>query len=400
MTQGPRGIDKIVWLMIVGSGVSRGAFFMAFPFLAIHLKNQFGIDVTTIGWIIGAGPLMGIFVGFYGGYLSDIFGRRTILISSLVLWGLTQICFSFASTISLFVILSALNGILRAIADPVIQAVISDRTDGETKERAYHYRYFAINLGAAIGPVLGSWILLSHPVLGFTIAGLSLVCFAIAFAVQSRGAFYLSEKFEKPPGFGTVMKTLVKDRTLNYFVLASIVCAFSYSQIDAALPVILTDVFGKDGARIFGWTIATNGITIIIFQLGLNKITKHLNTVKTVAVSCLVFGLGFAGFAYSSNIWWAYIASMVVLALGEILVFSNGYVLIDRLAPPHLRGTYHSAANLFAVGLAFGPPLGGWVLKHSDQKVLFNLAAALLFLCAVIYLRGDYVHRRLLADRK
>jgi MFS family permease len=393
MYQGFRGIPKIVWVMIIGSGISRGAFFMAFPFLALHLKNHFGTDITTIGWIIGAGPLMGALVGFYGGYLSDIFGRRTILITSLIAWGCTQIGFSFANSVLMFTLLSALNGILRAISDPVIQAVISEQTEGDARERAYHYRYFAINIGGAIGPLIGSWILLHHPTVGFSIAGLSLILFALAFAVQPKIHFHTLVKSEKRPGFWPVMKILMKDRVLNCFVLASILCALSYSQMDAALPIILNNIFGEKGVHIFGWTMAVNGTTIIIFQLGLNKITKHFNTTKTVAVSCLIFALGFAGFAFSSNIWWAYIVSMVILSLGEILVFSNGNVLIDRLAPDHLRGTYHSASNLFAVGFAFGPFLGGWLLKHTDQQVLFVTAAILLVFSSCLYLLGNQITR-------
>lgn len=391
MNQKRTPLPKIVWLMIIGGGLTRGAFFMAFPFLAIHLKEQFGADITTIGWIIGIGPLMGAAVGFYGAYLSDILGRRSILIASLLTWGCVQIGFSFANSIFVFGILSALSGIMRSISEPIIQAIISDRTSGEAKERSYHYRYYAINLGAAIGPVIGGWLLIDHVTLGFFLAGLSLILFSFVFTYQTRINFHLSGKPEKAPGFWPVMGIMARDRVLNYYVAASVICAVAYAQIDTALPIILNSFFGKEGARIFGMTIAANGITIILFQLSLNKMTKHMNTVKTVAVSSVVFGLGFLGFAFSSNIWWAYIASMVVLALGEILVFSNGIVLMDRLAPSHLRAVYHSAANLFVIGLAFGPPAGAWVLKQSSSKILFSLAAGLLGVTALLYLRGNEV---------
>lgn len=388
MSSNFRGLDKIAWLMIIGSGISRGAFYMAFPFLAFHLKNRLGADITTIGWIIGAGPLMGAIVGFYGGYLSDLFGRRSILIGALTIWGFTQMSFAFANSIFIFGVLSGLNGILRAIAEPIAQAVISDRAKGEAKERAYHYRYYAVNIGAAVGPILGGALLIDHPSIAFAIAGGSLVLFALAFAIQTKGHPRFAEETEKPPGFGAVMKLLAKDRTLNYFVFASILTAVAYSQTETALPLILNDIFKADGAKMFGWLIAANGITIVICQLWLNKVTRRFNTVKTVALSCFVFGLGLFGFGFSANMWWAYMLSMIVLALGEILVFSNGYILIDRLAPAHLRGTYHSAANMFSIGLAFGPPFGAWILKHAGQEILFTLMAGLLFFCSWIYVKG------------
>ena len=58
-------LSKLTWTVIAGTSVSRAAFFMAFPFLAIHLKKSLGADLTTIGWILGAGPLAGSLVGLY-----------------------------------------------------------------------------------------------------------------------------------------------------------------------------------------------------------------------------------------------------------------------------------------------------------------------------------------------
>ena len=112
-----------------------------------------------------------------------------------------------------------------------------------------------------------------------------------------------------------------------------------------------------------------------------------------MAVSCVVFGLGFFGFGISGSFWWAYILSMIVLALGEMLVFSNGYILIDNLAPSNLRGTYHSAGNMFSVGMAIGPPLGLYFYKETNQFLLFTMACLLLFVCASLYLLGDFFHK-------
>jgi MFS family permease len=390
-------LSKLTWAVIIGTGVSRATFFMAFPFLAIHLKKSLGADLTTIGWILGVGPLAGSFVGFYGAYLSDLFGRRKIAIIMLSAWGLVQMGFGMANSLVAFALLSSLNGILRSITEPVLQAVISDQNDGEAKTKAYHYRYYGLNIAAAIGTSIGGWVLLKHSTAGFFAAGISLIAFALWFERLSRGEEFSQAAEDTPPKFLEVMKILAYDKSLICFVSASILCAIAYTQLETTLPILLEGRMGDRGVYIYGFVFTANALTIVSLQLFLNKWTKKFDVAKTVALSCIVFSLGFFGFGISGSLWWAYIVSMIVLALGEMLVFSNGFILIDNLAPKNLRGTYHSAGNMFAVGMAIGPPLGAYFLKQTNQVILFSAAAVLLLVCSALYFLGDYFHKRKLA---
>ncbi len=386
-------LSKLTWVVIVGTGLSRAAFFMAFPFLAIHLKNSLGVDLTTIGWILGVGPLAGSLVGFYGAYLSDLFGRRKIAITTLALWGFVHMGFGVANSVLAFAVLSSLNGILRSITEPVLQAVISDQNEGDAKTRAFHYRYYGLNIAAAFGTIIGSWVILKNPALAFFASGLSLIVFAFFFEYMSREKEFSGAPKDKPPRFKEVVKIVWLDKTLLSFVSASILCSIAYTQLESTLPIILEDRLGEAGIWTYGVAFASNAVTIVCLQLLVNRWTKRFSVVKVVAASCVVFSLGFFGFGIAGDMWWAYILSMVVLSLGEMVVFSNGFVLIDNLAPKNLRGTYHSAGNMFAVGMALGPPLGTFFFKHTNQTALFTVASLLLFVCAGLYLLGDRYHK-------
>lgn len=381
-------LPVLVWWLILGTGLSRTAFFMAFPFLAIHLKQKLNLDVTTIGWIIGIGPLMGAAVGFFGGYLSDIIGRRWILVICLTLWGITQMGFGFANSVLMFTIVSSLNGVFRSIVEPLIQALISDNTTTAERTRAFHYRYFVVNVGAAIGPLAGAWILLSSPALGFVLSGCSLMAFGLFFLLVLPSDTKTKLSHPDSPKMAFVISLLLKDKALRLFVLASVLCSVAYAQIESTLPIHLEEILGEKGIRIFSWVISANAITIVALQLWMNRITSKLNIERTVAVSCLVMGLGFLGFAFSSALGWAYIMSSIVISLGETLVFSNGYLLIDKLAPKNLKGTYHSVSNMFVIGLALGPLVGAWVFKKAGSPVLFCAAFVVMVGSALCYYFG------------
>lgn len=388
-------ITPFIWLQIIGAGFTRGTFFMSFPYLAIILKNSLGASSAEIGFVLGAGPLVGTFTGFYGAYLSDRFGRRSVLICSLLGWGLTMLLFGMVNSVLEFGILSILNGFCRSVSEPVVQAIISERLEPESRVKAFHYRYYAVNVGAVVGPVIGSNLFVVSPSYGFFAASATLLLFCLVYALSPSSREETPVLMQVQPGFTDAVRTMLVDKVLLCYVSASIICAIAYVQIDTTLPLILGDLFGAQGVKYFSWVLIANGVTIVAAQLILNKLTQNVSLEWNVAVSCLVFGLGFLGFGYSGTVVSFYILSMVVLALGEALVFSNGYVLIDRLAPANLKATYHSTGNLFSLGFAIGPFLGTEVLERSSQEVLFTSCCALLFICAVLYLVPRYFLRKM-----
>src|SRR6187401_1147169 len=71
----------LVWIVLAGTLLTRTAFFMVWPFLAIILARDFQLRPSAIGAVLGFALFIGAFVGFYSGNLSDRFGRRRVMIA-------------------------------------------------------------------------------------------------------------------------------------------------------------------------------------------------------------------------------------------------------------------------------------------------------------------------------
>ena len=60
-------------------------------------------------------------------------------------------------------------------------------------------------------------------------------------------------------------------------------------------------------------------------------------------------------------------------------------VLIDQMAPGHLKGSYFGAASISGLGVAMGALLGGWVLAHWGGSWLYALMALLCLVILMLY---------------
>ncbi|CAM4003908.1 MFS transporter [Cohnella lubricantis] len=149
------GFHPVAWGVIVGTLLARTGFFMTIPFLGIYLGKVKGIDPATVGAILGISLFIGTWSSFVGGALSDRLGRYPVMIASMAVWGFVFVGFAFAEATWLFFALSAMNGLCRSIFEPAARALLADVTPAEKRTDAFNARYFAINLGGAIGPLIG-----------------------------------------------------------------------------------------------------------------------------------------------------------------------------------------------------------------------------------------------------
>src|SRR6202048_3664698 len=116
--------------------------------------RQFG-DVSSLSWVITAYLLASTAVAPVFGTLSDIYGRRVMIIASLVLFIAGSILCALAPNMSTLILARGLPGLGGGGIMPVVQTVISDVVS--PRERGQYQAYFSgVWMAAGVGgPVLG-----------------------------------------------------------------------------------------------------------------------------------------------------------------------------------------------------------------------------------------------------
>lgn len=351
----------LVWIILCGTIFARTASFMAMPFLALYLHNHLHASPLIIGLTLGVGPLFSTFGGLFGGYLTDRFERKTVIILTVFVWSFTFLGFAFTTSTSLFVVLNAINGLCRSFFEPGTQALMVDFTENNKKRRLFSVRYTAINIAAVIGPLLGVWISnMANASIPFMITGLMYAMYGV-FLLFVLNRYQSQQQILKSKGhLGAIFMTIGKDKKLLLLIMGGVLISLGYSQFDSTLPQ-LVDLRVEDGVKLFSYVIVANSITVLALQLPLSVLTEKISIYKSLQIGIIIFSCGLLLFGVSENNW-MFIGSMIIFSIGEIFCFPMMNALIEEIAPANQKGLYLGAAQLKNIGGFIGPILGGWLL--------------------------------------
>lgn len=114
---------------------------------------------TELQWIVNAYLLPLSALLLLGGALGDRFGRRKILIAGITLFALGSALCGFAPSLDLLLIARVVQGNGAALLLPNSLAILGSAFSGEARGRAIGTWSAVSAIAAAVGPVLGGWLI-------------------------------------------------------------------------------------------------------------------------------------------------------------------------------------------------------------------------------------------------
>lgn len=373
-----------VWTVLVGTLIARTSFFMAWPFLIVFLYKDYGATAVEVGGMLASSAVVGAVTGLYSGYISDKFGRKWVMVCGSWIAAVAYSGIGLASEVWQFYVLIIITGLMRPMIEAPAKAVIGDNLDNvKDRELALNVRYFLLNLGGAIGPLIGITIGLSQPQNLFFIAGATYVVYGfwLLFGIERRGV-HTKPDSSMLPNFSATLKVIRKDNIFVKLMLANFIMMFVYAQVESSIPQVIVRASTSDAAQIIAGLVLVNTLTIIIFQFPMLKWLEHIPLFVRTRIGMALMAAAQIGFLMTPADWpigWG--IACFVLSMGEVIAFPTLNVQIDRLAPAHLRGSYFGAAALYSLGFAIAPLVGGVVIESLSSNWLFGVC---FFLCLVM----------------
>lgn len=391
MFKAAREFNKTVWMLILATFFIKLTFLMAWPFLAIILYNKFGLNEFETGKLLAAGISVGIIFGFFVGNISDRIGRRKVILAGIVTSAIAMFSFAWVDSLFAITLTVVLGSVSRSMVEEPAKALMTDMLKTrEAKDFSLHLRYFVLNIGSAIGPLLGVYLGVSGGQDAFYyIAIVYVVYFLIAAIIFKIETPKKVTKMVKDQSLRAMISTLTQDIPFLAFVVATFLMYLAFAQIDVGLLQYLRVETVPDYAKFYAFLIFVNGLTIITFQFPLLKLLKNVSTTHKSVAGLVLFVVSFLLFAFAPVYnWYGLIFAMFVLSIGEAILFPTISILIDRMAPEHLKGSYFGAAGFANFGWACAPVLGGLLLHELGGLSLWIVMALLNIVALVIFIRG------------
>ncbi|EKO3917692.1 MFS transporter [Vibrio fluvialis] len=369
-----------VWTVLAGTLFARTSFFMAWPFLIVFLYQDYGATAVEVGTMLASSAVVGAVTGLYSGYLSDKFGRKWVMVAGALAASVAYTGIGMANQIWHFYVLIILAGLMRPMIEAPAKAVLGDNLSNlKDRELAMNIRYFLLNLGGAIGPLIGITLGLAHPQVLFIATGITYLIYALwlLMAIERKG-HHVKPDTSLLPNFARTLRVISKDSIFVKMMIANFIMMFVYAQMESSIPQVIVRSSVSDAAQLVASLVLVNTLTIIIFQFPTLKWLEHVPLFVRTRIGMVLMMLAQVGFLFTPTDWpygW-YIAGFI-LSMGEVISFPTLNVQIDRMAPAHLRGSYFGAAALYSLGFAIAPLVGGVVIESLNPSWLFGVCIVL-----------------------
>lgn len=348
------------------------------------------------GWILFSYSFVQFICAPIVGGLSDQFGRRPVLLASLLGFALDYMFVAYAPSIIWLFVGRIIAGVMGA-SFTTGAAYIADVSTPEKRAQNFGLIGAAFGLGFIIGPVLGGLLgQYGSRVPFLAAAGLSMLNFVYglfilpeSLKVENRRKF--SWNRANPIG---ALKHLQKYPVISGLIISLALLYVAMHAVQSNWSYYTMEKFHWD-ERIIGYSLGAMGLLGAIVQGGLIRlIIPKLGQKRGVYLGLFLYSLGFVLFSFARETWMMF-AFMVPYILGGIAGPSLQGIISTQV-PSNEQGELQGAlTSLMSLTSIIGPPLMSnlfYFFTKSTAPVYFPGAPMLM--AAVLTLLSAYLARR------
>jgi len=374
-------------ILLLASLLSRFSYQMARSPVLPRFAQDLGSSPELIGLIVAASTITGIFIKLPAGALSDMLGRRRMMLLGSLFFAVPPFFYPLITDTLSLLFLRFVHGFATAIFSPVASAYVADLFQ---KGRGEKLGWFssATDIGATLGPLIGGFILFSTASYSTTylIVG-ALGCLPLLMVLLLPAEENRPRATEdKPARWTEFKKGIVEVLSSCLVIIASALEAAMYLGYGAFLgffPIYAKELGYNDAAigLIMGSQLAT---TMVGKPLG-GWLSDRMGRKPIILLGILLCAV-IIPLIMRSQAFYVLIVLSCLFGLGVAVVTPSTTALVADLAK---KGRMGSAMGVFGTiwdtGEAAGPILAGVLIATFSYFNGFLIIAALMVIVAGIF---------------
>jgi MFS transporter, DHA1 family, tetracycline resistance protein len=341
-----------------------------------------------------------IFSPIIGG-LSDQYGRRKVLLITLLGFAVDSLFQALAPTIAWLFVGRTISGILGA-SFSTANAYIADVSPPEKRSQNFGMIGAAFGLGFIIGPTLGGLLGSFGPRIPFYASAVLSLCNWIYgyFVLPESLAPENRRKFDikRANPFNTFKNLGKYPAVLSLVISLFLVYIASYAP-QSTWSFFTMEKFGWNELQI-GLSLGFVGLMIAIVQGGLiRKIIPKFGQVKTLYFGLIINVFGQMAFAFAYSGWMMY-AIMVPFALSGLVNPAFQGIISNEVKPNEQGELQGTLTSVIALASIIGQPLMLWLFgTFTGESAPFYFPGAPFFVGSMLCLISLIFTYRLLKTK-
>lgn len=357
------------------------------PVLPTYLEELTGASVSEAaidgGWLLFVYAAMQFVFAPLIGNLSDRFGRRPVLLASVLTFAIDNLICALATSFGMLFIGRVLAGISGA-SFSTASAYIADASTNENRAKNFGLLGIAFGVGFVLGPIIGGLLGEFGPRVPFYGAALiAFLNFVVAYFflpetlnVKDRRPFDL----KRANPFGAV-KQIRNYKGIGWIALVFFMLTLGHM----AYPSVWSYV----GSYRYGWSEADIGLSLSVFGMGgalvmgfiLPRVVAKIGEWRTAVMGLTFTMLGFFGYAGAWQGWMVY-AVIIGTCLESLADPAMRSIASAKVSPSEQGELQGALTSMFSITNIIGP------LIFTQMFAVFTAPGAPLTFSGAPYLLG------------
>jgi MFS family permease len=364
------------------------------PLLPVY-AHDLGASGFFIGLIFGAFSLGRIFCLPYFGRLSDLKGRKPLIVPGLLAYAVVSLGFVFFKEINALIVLRFFQGIASAMLLPIIQAYIGDITPPGNEGFCMGLFNMSLFCGLSIGPLLGG---VMHD--RFSLET-SFICMGLLAFIGFLLCLFLlpptrSEKNISSGKSPIEWKQLFFDRDIASIFLFRFSHILCIGIVWAFLPLFAKIKFSSSGSAI-GILITLGVLVSGALQMPMGLLADKLSKKWMVIAGGLIVACAVFSFEWVQGFWGLVGASIFFGIGGGIAMPALMAIAVVKGNETDSMGSVMAILTVaHSLGMLCGSLIGGMMMDLFQLRAAFPLGAAVMAVTVAVFFVSTSSRRRLL----
>jgi len=386
-----KGLSSSAYALFFARMITRMGSFI-WPLLTLILSRKLGYDIKMVAIIQIAIILIYIPVSAIGGKMADSLDRKKVILITNSIGVFFFIPCGFLEPGTGMLVLFVIAGIAMKLGGSALTAIIADMSKPDEREKIYSFTYLGENLGLIVGVTVGGLLFENYLNLAFIFDGLTtfisvlLIFFLVhPIAKEEMAEDEINEYEEEVEGeCETAVQLLKKRKSVFIQILTFILIAFIYDQIVFSLPLYMSELYGDQGAKMYGFLTGFNAILVITCTPIITWLIFKLKELQKVMLGVGLYGLSFI-IIINEPVYVVFFIMIFMFTVGEIINMLGAEPFISRRVPSSYRGRINSYAYIaYAIGSLLGHGIIGLVIDQWGFTVAFYIIGGVGLLTALL----------------